>query len=266
MNIMKKILLFPLSVFVIAGSFALMSLGFTIAVLLMMVGIPFRKSHKYVGALAMGMCPRLTLSRFKIIRHPEFDPERRGIFAQNHVSMMDGHLACIAIPQAFCGLHNAWHFKVPAYGWIMKLAGGIPVYRRSDGRTGEITAAAKNRVNDLGISILVFPEAHRTKDGRMRDFKRGVFFIARDAGVPIVPLAVRGFENVNKKGSWLFNPFKTVEIYIGKQLETEGLSDDEVRQLAVTTHDIMADWVHDGVLPEGAKHLVEAPGAKAVTA
>ena len=266
MDILKRIVLFPLAVFVVVGSFFLMLLGSSLAMVLMAFGIPFRKSHNYVGAFAMGLCPRLTLSRFKLLRHPEYDPQRRAIYAQNHVSMMDGHLACMAIPHAFCGLHNAWHFKIPAYGWIMKLACGIPVYPRSEGRTAEITAAAQNRVNELGISILAFPEAHRTKDGRMRDFKAGVFFIARDAGVPVVPMAVRGFGKVNKKGSWLFNPFQTVEIYFGKQLETEGLSDDEVRQLAVTAHDIMADWVHDGVLPEGAKHLVEAPGAKAVTA
>ena len=71
------------------------------------------------------------------------------------------------------------------------------LYPRTAGRTAELTAAAQDRVK-RGLSILVFPEGHRTRDMKVGPFKRGVFFMARDANIPVVPLAVHGIHQVNQ--------------------------------------------------------------------
>jgi 1-acyl-sn-glycerol-3-phosphate acyltransferase len=215
-----------------------------VAALLLSPFVPFKRSHPYLGAPGMAACIRFTLSRIRVTYHPDFDPERRSVFCQNHVSVLDGHVACGVIPHAFCGLMNHTHFRIPGYGWIMRLARGIAVYPRSSGRTAEISAAARDRV-DYGLSILTFPEAHRTLDGNVREFKRGVFFMARDAGLAVVPLAVRGLYAINRKGSFLFRP-GTIEVFVGPQIETAGLSDDEVGDLARRVEGIVGDYVKTG--------------------
>ncbi len=213
---------------------------------------PFRKTHHMLGGRGMAECLTLTGSNYRFIYDPAFDPTIRSVFAQNHVSVMDGHIACAVIPHAFCGLHNHWHFRLPGYGWIMKLASGIPVYPRSSGRTAEITEAAKHRVNELGISILVFPEGHRTKDGKVGPFKRGTMFMARDAGIPVVPIAVRGMDKVNRKGSMRIWADQEVVIYIGRQYETTGLATDEdVSAFTDKIRKIIKDFADDGKLPPG---------------
>lgn len=206
--------------------------------------VPFKRSHPYLGAPAMAACVRLTLSRLRVTYDPEFDPERRSVFCQNHVSVLDGHVACGVIPHAFCGLMNHTHFRIPGYGWIMRLARGIPVYPRASGRTAEISEAARERAA-YGLSILTFPEAHRTLDGDVREFRRGVFFMARDAGLPVVPVAVRGLYAINRKGSWLFRP-GTVDVYVGPQIETEGLSDEQVAELAKRVQGVIDTYVRTG--------------------
>lgn len=253
--------LIPLSIFVVAGSFVIMFSGVMLGIVLLPFGFDFRRTHHFTMGGSLAACPRLTLSKFTVIKHPEFDPERRAVYAQNHVSMLDGHLACMVVPHAFCGLQLAWHFKIPAYGWIMKLTNGIPVYPHKDGRTAEITEAARDRIYNRKISILAFPEGHRTRDGKVGEFKRGVFFMARDAGAPIIPLAVRGIYDVNKRKSLLFRPGH-VQIYLGKPMETEGLSDDEARQMAVDTQKIIADFADHGILPEGVAQA-QAQASKA---
>jgi 1-acyl-sn-glycerol-3-phosphate acyltransferase len=144
-----------------------------------------RKTHNYIGGPGMGACLKITLSKVEIIYDPDFDPERRSVFCQNHVNLLDAHAACASIPHAFCGLMNAWQFKIPFYGWIMRLADGIPVGEGAS-RYREVAAAARDRAAK-GISILVFPEAHRTTDGKVHEFKKGVFLMAREARLPIVP-------------------------------------------------------------------------------
>lgn len=251
MGYIKKFGTLLFSIWIWSASMVVMSVSSLLGLLLALLGRPYPFVYTYALRWGLSFCPRLTFSSYKIIYDPEFDPKRTSVFAQNHVSLMDGHLACMSIKQGFCGLFNHWHFRIPGYGWIMKLSRGIAVYPRSAGRTAEITAQAKNRIHDQNIGILVFPEAHRTLDGKIRPFKKGVFFMARDAEAPIVPIAVRGMYDVNRKGSSMFHRGK-VEIYVGKQIETVGVTDEQIPELSDQVRDIIVDWVEHGKLPERA--------------
>jgi 1-acyl-sn-glycerol-3-phosphate acyltransferase len=209
--------------------------------------VPYRKSHHYLGRPGLGTCVTLAGAKINITYHEGFDRERRGVFAQNHVNVFDGNLACHIIPHAFCGLMEAWHFKIPGYGWIMSIAGSIPIYPRKEGRTQEVSDMAKLRAAE-GMSILVFPEGHRTTDGKVHDYRRGVFFMARDAGLPVVPIGVRGAYEVNRKGTWKFTP-GPIDVFVGPQFETDGLDEDGITRLARRLERMTAVYVETGVMP-----------------
>ncbi|MBC7172435.1 MAG: 1-acyl-sn-glycerol-3-phosphate acyltransferase, partial [Polyangiaceae bacterium] len=159
----------------------------------------------------------------------------------NHVNVLDAHTACAVIPQPFVGLMLAWHFHIPGYGWMMRATHGIPVHPGSAGRTDELVRHAKDRAAK-GLSILAFPEGHRTLDGKVGPYKRGLFFMARDAGLPIVPVAVRGMFEVNQKGSFIIRP-GDVTVYVGAQIETAGLDDEGIARLAASVQERVADYV-----------------------
>lgn len=215
------------------------------AVTTLFVGV--REAQGRYGNPVMAFCLRLTLSKIKVIRHPDFDPQRRSMYVQNHVNVMDAHAACYALSHAFCGIMNAWQFKIPFYGWIMRHAGGIPV-RSGANQYSEIAEAARQRIAQ-GLSILVYPEAHRTRDGKVHEFKKGAFLMARDAGLPIVPLATRGMYEMNRKGTWLFRP-GNLTIYVGAPIETVGLDNDQLLAVIARTHAIIRDFAEHGILPD----------------
>ena len=225
------------------------------AVTTIFVGV--REAQGRYGNPVMAFCLRLTLSKLAVIRHPAFEPQRRSMYVQNHVNVMDAHAACFALSHAFCGVMNAWQFKIPFYGTIMRLADGIPVQSGSANRYREVAAAARDRAAK-GISILVFPEAHRTVDGKVHEFKKGVFLMAREANLPIVPLATRGMFQLNRKGSWLFTPTK-ITIYVGAQIETSGITTDELRKVITRTETIIRDFTEHGIIP-GKPTDEPAPG------
>ena len=243
-----KVAQVPYSLWCWGAAFGVMG-GLAAGSLGMLQFMPFRDFHRQFAAPGMAACIKLTGARVKAHYHPDLKPERPSVYLLNHVNVMDGHLASWVIPTPFCGLMLAWHFKIPAYGWMMRMSEGIAVYPRSEGRTGEITAQARDRVAK-GLSILAFPEAHRTMDGRTREFRRGVFYMARDAGMPVVPMAARGMYDVKRKGSWKFTPGE-IEVYVGRQYETEGLDDDGVRDLADEMHGIVDGWVEHRRTPMG---------------
>ncbi len=260
MAVLRRIGVIAFSCFTWGGGFAWMLVGATLTMLLRVVGVPYQRVHGWVTAPLFTQVVRVFCAvRVRIHYHPRFDPERRSVFTQNHVNLMDGHLASAAIPTPFSGLMNAWQFYIPIYGWLMWLSKGIGVHRNGRERLiAELTAAARERKR-IGMSILTFPEGHRTPDGRVHPFRRGVFVMARNAEMPVVPIAARGFFEVNRKGSFLIHPWRRVDVYVGPQFETAGLDDAQVQQLANELHAVVEYGVVHGGWPAALDHGHTSP-------
>lgn len=192
--------------------------------------LPYKKTHNMIAAPGFSFVLKLILCPTSVTYDVNFDPNRRSVFGQNHVNLLDAFIASKAIPHVFCGLMHQWQFRIPIYGWMMAVSKGIPVNPKNPKDILlNMTIEAKKRKND-GFSILTFPEGGRTLDGSVRKFKRGVFMMARDAGYPVVPIAVQGNFEINQKGSKLFRPGK-INVHVGPQMETLGLSDHELEDL-----------------------------------
>ena len=173
----------------------------------------------------------LTGSTWKAVVDPAVDPTQPYMFAQNHTNLFDHVALYNATPHFKQGLELEKHFKIPFYGWFMKARGTIPVRSGKEGQTPEIMDNMRREIAS-GHSILAFPEGHRTLDGRVGPFRKGVFFIARDLGLPIAPVAVTGMYDVNRKGSWLIRPGYDVTVHVDAPIETKGLPDSAIPELA----------------------------------
>lgn len=173
----------------------------------------------------------LTGSKWKAVVHPDVDPDRAYIFAQNHTNHFDHVMLYNATPHYKQGLELESHFDIPFYGWFMRARGTVPVKKGRGGQTQEVLDRIGREI-DEGRSILAFPEGTRTRSGRVGRFRRGMFFIARDLGVPIVPVAVTGSFDLMRPGSWVIRPGNEITVYCDKPVETAGLTDDEIHALA----------------------------------
>lgn len=251
------------SLWVWLASFSWMLVGALLTLVLLTLRFPYQRVHLWVTAPIFSSVLKLATIRLSVTRHAGFDPERRSVFTQNHINLLDGHLAAAVIPHAFSGLMNAWQFKIPIYGWLMSMSKGIPVRRaRRDRILAEISEAAAERKR-IGMSVLTFPEGHRTLDGNVRPYRRGVFLMARNAGMPVVPIAVRGLYDVNNKRSGrFFFPLRHVEVYVGPQFETEGLDDDQIGELADELRRRTQHWVQHGEWLETSRGLPDRTAAE----
>ncbi len=241
-------------------AFAVMLVGAVVTLVLLLLRFPYQRVHLWVTAPVFSSCVPLSITRMRVHYHPAFEAERRSIYAQNHINLLDGMVAAAVIPHAFSGLMNAWQFKIPIYGWLMSLSKGIAVHRgRRDRVLQEISDAARERKR-IGMSVLTFPEGHRTRDGKIAPFRRGVFMMARSAEMPVVPIAVRGMYEVNRKGSLAFHPGRTIDVFVGPQLDAAGLDDAQVHALADRVRDFMVHCVELGEFPESVESTTAEPG------
>src|SRR5262245_23379846 len=84
------------------GGFSWMLVGATGTMLLRLVGVPYQRVHGWITApMFVQVVTVFAAARVKVHYHPDFDPKRHSVFTQNHINLLDGHLASAAIPHAF---------------------------------------------------------------------------------------------------------------------------------------------------------------------
>jgi 1-acyl-sn-glycerol-3-phosphate acyltransferase len=184
----------------------------------------------------------LTGSRWRAVVDPAVDPKATYVFAQNHVNLLDHVTMYPATPHFKQGIELEEHFRIPVYGWFMRQRGTIGV-RRGDRRAFRKMADDMRAEVAKGHSLLVFPEGTRTVDGRVGPFKSGVLRLARDLGVPVVPVAVTGMYDVLRKGNWALHPGHLVTVHVLAPLPTDGLRDEDLDQFAALVRQQVADKV-----------------------
>ncbi|WP_254780686.1 1-acyl-sn-glycerol-3-phosphate acyltransferase [Bacillus sp. UNCCL13] len=91
-----------------------------------------------------------------------------------------------------------------------------------------------------GHSTVIFPEGTRSKGGPIGLFKQGGFRLAKDAGVPIVPISIKGTSNIFEKNGRLIKPAE-IHVKIGKPIIKHIQNDIELRELAEYTKQIIID-------------------------
>ncbi|HEY0713868.1 MAG TPA: lysophospholipid acyltransferase family protein, partial [Polyangia bacterium] len=108
-----------------------------------------------------------------------------------------------------------------------------------------------------GASILAFPEGTRSRTGEVLPFKRGLFALALEAGVPIVPVAIEGSGKVLSAGTLRCVP-GDVRLKVGTPIATAGRSRNGRDALMNEVRDALLD-LHRQI--GGASHQPLAPAA-----
>lgn len=129
--------------------------------------------------------------RFRVDGTPPADLERRPcVVVANHASLADPFLLShLPFDQRFVAKEEL--FQLPLVGWLLRLAGDIPI-RRGDHASAVAMERACVTTLAHGLSVTIFPEGTRSKDGTLGAFRTGAFRIALAAGARILPVALHG--------------------------------------------------------------------------
>jgi 1-acyl-sn-glycerol-3-phosphate acyltransferase len=158
------------------------------------------------------------------------------IFVSNHQSIYDTPVVFSSLPYQLRIIAKESLAKFPVLGWHLKRGGHLFVDRRDPDRTG-ILRRWRALVSE-GLSLIIYAEGTRSRDGHVGRFKAGSFLLAIQAGLPIVPLAVIGTRAVMPKGRLRTEP-ANVTLVIHAPIQPPALDHP-------TVHDAktLADRVH----------------------
>lgn len=200
-----------------------------------------------------------TYFRLKRIGREHVPADGPIIFASNHRSFLDPFIIGSMTRRPLFYVAKMELFRKPLQGWFLNSLGAIPVMRDQSDQELLKTVRA---ILDRGDSLVIFPEGTRIRPGSLGRPRRGVGRFALETGVPIVPVALIGTENIRR--GWRIRPHK-VTIRAGDPLvfpQTENPS----RELAVEVTNriwprVELQWEWLGGLPPMRRAAVIGSGA-----
>jgi 1-acyl-sn-glycerol-3-phosphate acyltransferase len=168
----------------------------------------------------------------------KLDAKGSYVFVANHSSYMDIPAILSRFPQQFRFFAKIGLYRIPFLGWHLKWAGHLPVDRSNARHRLQSMNEGARTIAQRHVSMLLFPEGGRSPQG-LREFKEGAAYMAIKAGVPIVPVAIRGMRTLLPMGSIHIRSGK-VRVCVGAPIPTAHLKLSDRLELTQRLHDEVA--------------------------
>ncbi len=159
------------------------------------------------------------------------------IIISNHQSMLD-ILVLFRLLAHFRWVSKSEIFKIPVVGWIMTLNNYIKV-NRGDKKSVMKMLEKSKKVVASGISILIFPEGTRSRNGNLQQFKDGAFILAADTRTGILPVIINAVSgNLARKGIFIMNKL-SVKVRILDEIPYSASENTDIDKIKTRIHGIM---------------------------
>lgn len=183
-----------------------------------------RHTRRWAAGLARGW--GLRIEAHDVDRVPI---DRACVLMANHQSYADVVSLFLALPVLPVFLAKRELRAVPLFGRVMETGGHVFIDRAAHQSAVETIEAAAQRLRP-GSPLLVFPEGTRATRPVISRFKKGGFHLARRAGVPIVPIGIRGSLDVWPRDAAAPRP-GTVELHVGEPIDEREVAEGTIDEL-----------------------------------
>lgn len=158
------------------------------------------------------------------------------IFMYNHLSNLDPFLAVGwgPVETKFIFKQDLIWFQ-PWFGILFWIGGHIPINRKNRESAILSLKAAGRTIRTSLFSVSLFPEGTRSATGRLQPFKKGGFYLARESGVPVIPVVISGSFQLWKPGAIFGRPGIVSIRFLSEIKSSEHASVDSLSQAVETS-------------------------------
>jgi 1-acyl-sn-glycerol-3-phosphate acyltransferase len=208
---------------------------FAVALVIWLLTLPFDRRKVLLhlfscfwGSLYVWCSP---IWRFRVQGRDRLPWHGGAVIVANHASLVD-ILVLYGLFRPFKWVSKAELGRVPFVGWVLRLNDCVLV-RRGDRESIRQMMQESRAHLAAGSPLLLFPEGTRTLDGRLQPFKDGGFKLAVEAGVPVIPVAVKGTYQALPKTGLMLRKSMDCRIEVLEPIDPKGFgSVAEVREAA----------------------------------
>lgn len=148
-------------------------------------------------------------------------PDPAYLVVSNHTSHFDVPSILACFPRELFPVAKRELGHIPLFGWALR-GGAAIMIDRGDRERARASIQAAGAAIRSGRSVLMFPEGTRTPGTELGPFKKGPFYLALEARVPVLPVAVLGASEVLAPKDWKVQSGRSITVRLGPPLSTEG--------------------------------------------
>ncbi|MBM4176910.1 MAG: 1-acyl-sn-glycerol-3-phosphate acyltransferase [Ignavibacteria bacterium] len=225
--------------------FTLVVITIVLAIIALITALiePGGRLYNIVGKVWSNSILWISGVKVEFIGQEHLRPNESYIYVSNHVSLFDIPVVMKAIPGQLRIVFKKELAKIPIFGWQLKLGPYILIDRQNPGKAMQSLNQAIEKIK-RGVSVLLFAEGTRSKDGSIQSFKRGAFTLATRSGKKIVPVTIKGTYEILPKKKFNIKSGK-VKLIIDKPIEHDGNTEkssevalmNEVREIIVNNYE-----------------------------
>ena len=203
------------------------------SVIALVVCYPFDKKRVVVHKLSKWLTDTVFVfapgMRRDVIGMENIDPKQAYVVVLNHQSMVD-ILSIYNLPLVFKWVSKKEVYRIPLVGRLLLMHGDIVINRASAKEAMQLVHSKGKEWLKKGASVAIFPEGTRSKDGEIHNFKAGAFILAKDAGVPILPIVLDGTDKLIRNG-WMINWRNRITIKVLPPISAEEVQNRDIKDV-----------------------------------
>lgn len=166
--------------------------------------------YRFLLDSATAAAMRLLRIRVHISGEDKLPKDTRALFVSNHRSNFDPIVTWYALKnQKIAFVSKPENFRIPFFGRIIRRCCFMAIDRENPRNALRTINHAAELLKKQEVSVGIYPEGTRSKNGRLLPFHNGVFKIAQKAEMPVVVLSITGTEQIAKK-----TPFRATDVYL----------------------------------------------------
>jgi len=154
------------------------------------------------------------------------------VYMANHQSDLDWPVIFMAIPGQYLFVAKKELFDVPIFGTYLRIQNYIPIERDKIRKSLKTYEDVIGQIRS-GNSIVIYPEGTRSHSRELQRFKSFSFAFLQEARVRVVPIAIDGSINIQKKGSKLITPGK-VKVTILPPVSFDDIYHLDIKEFCLT--------------------------------
>ena len=213
--------------------------------LLPLILLPVKKSFKrkvlnFTISKLAGSTIYLGFHVKKQIIHPErLDFSRPSIIVANHSSFLDILLMIMMNPKVII-MVKKWVYYSPVFGFFIRYSGYLFIAEGTEYNLDLI----RSRV-DEGYSVMIFPEGTRSRDGKIKRFHKGAFYLAQELELEVQPILIVGAHYVNSKNDLIIKSGSLILVVLERIKTTDSIYQQRFGVFAKETQKLMREAMKD---------------------
>ncbi len=180
----------------VGAGLALLAISFVVFGVLLVILLPSQvlriKLCNYYGKTVGRAIVWLVRCRVTVEGKEHLDRHRPAIYVSNHTSMIDIFIAIWLSPVGTVGIAKKEVIYYPFFGQLYMVSGHLRIDRGNSPKAIRSLQKLSEKVRTSKLSIFLWPEGTRSRNGRLQPLKKGLYHLAVQTGLPVVPMVVLG--------------------------------------------------------------------------